>query len=74
MLKGEEDVIMQHSAPIGNVQHRYFLFELLLPALSPFVTWRYPAVTICHDLRCSDYVTDPTKKVGRDSVVSIATR
>ena len=73
MQKGEEDVIIHHSTPIGNVQHRDFLFELLLPALSPCVTWRYPAVTICHHLRSSDHITDPTKKVGRDSSVGIAT-
>ena len=74
MQKGDEHVIKQHSAATGNVQHRDFLFELLLPDLSPCVTWRYPAFTICHHLRSSVFVTDPTKKVGRDSAVGIATR
>jgi len=38
MQKGEEDAIMQHSAPIGNVQQHNVLFEMFLPALSPCVT------------------------------------
>ena len=36
---------------------------------------RYPSVTICHHLRSSDYVRDPTKKVGRiaQSIQRLAT-